>query len=131
MTRGRRTALALLTALLLWPAGALAQGSPNALTPFNNPAPTTTTTTPTVTTSGTSTSGGGFTGTDGVLIGLGALLVLGGISFFIWHDARKRAPVRHRAAAATAGASGSARQRQKPRKLSPAERKRRKRGRAR
>jgi hypothetical protein len=84
-----------------------------------------------VTTSGTSTSGSGLTGTDGILIGIGAMLVLGGISFFIWRDARKRAPVRHRPATATAGGSGSARQRQKSRKLSSAERKRRKRGRAR
>jgi hypothetical protein len=82
-------------------------------------------------TSATSTSGGGLSGTDGVLIGIGALLVLGGISFYIWRDARKRAPVRQRAAAATAGGSAAARQRQKGRKLSPAERRRRKRGRAR
>jgi hypothetical protein len=59
--------------------------------------------------------------------------VLTGISLFIWRDARRRAPVRHRAAgeAANAGSRAAAKQRAKPRKLSPAERRRRKRGRAR
>jgi hypothetical protein len=124
-----RVALAVVAVTLLWPAGALAQGSAaSPLSPFSNQAPTTTTTPPTVTTSGTSTSGGGFTGTDAVLIGLGAMLVLGSISFYIWRDARRRAPIRHHAA--TASVPGSVRARQK-RKLSPAERKRRKRGKAR
>jgi hypothetical protein len=62
------------------------------------------------------------------------VIVLSGISFFIWRDARRRAPVR-RAATAGAGIDGRSRTgskaRQKPRKLSQAERKRRKRGRAR
>jgi hypothetical protein len=58
--------------------------------------------------------------------------VLTGISLFIWRDARRRAPVRHRAAeAADASSRAAAKQRAKPRKLSPAERRRRKRGRAR
>jgi hypothetical protein len=67
-----------------------------------------------------------------VAIAVGALVLLGGISFFIWYDARRRAPVRHRAAA-TAGEGGrpGSKTRTKPRKLSPAERRRRKRGRAR
>jgi hypothetical protein len=126
-----RAALAVLALVLIWPAAALAQQSAaSPLSPFSNQAPTTTTaTTPPVTTSGTSTSAGGFTSTDAVLIGLGAFVVLGGISFFIWRDARRRAPIRHHAATATV--PGSARQRQKSRKLSPAERKRRKRGKAR
>jgi predicted lipid-binding transport protein (Tim44 family) len=85
--------------------------------------------------SSSSSSGGGFTGTDAVVIALGAMIVLGGISFFIWRDARRRAPLRHRTAAATAGAGGRSRSGSKPtpkqRKLSPAERRRRKRGRAR
>jgi hypothetical protein len=104
-------------------------GGGNPLAPFT-PAPTPTGATPTVATTTTSSSGGGLSGGAAVAIGVGALVVLGGISLFIWRDARKRAPVRHRPAEATAGGPGS-RQRQKSRKLSPAERKRRKRGRAR
>jgi hypothetical protein len=66
-------------------------------------------------------------------IAIGAIVVLGGISYFIWWDARKRAPVRQRAAEAIAGAGGrsGSKPRPKPRKLSPAERRRRKRGKAR
>ena len=71
-------------------------------------------------------------GSDAVVIGIGALLVLGGISFFIWRDARKRAPVRQRPATAAAGGGSGPRQRpQKNRKLSAAEKRRRKRGKAR
>jgi hypothetical protein len=146
MTGPTRAALGLVTALIwamaITPAAALAlgPGSPlipgagqsNPLTPFTPPPvlPPTTTPAPTITPT-TSTSGSGFSSTDGVAIGIGAMLVLGGISFFIWRDARKRAPVRQRAATAAAGGGSGPRQRQKPRKLSPAERKRRKRGRAR
>jgi hypothetical protein len=68
-----------------------------------------------------------------IAIAIGAIALLAGISYFIWRDARRRAPVRHHAAHATAGAgarSGSKRP-MKPRKLSPAERRRRKRGKAR
>ena len=135
----RAMSAALLTLLLSAP-GALAQGgtpsgqgSGNALTPFSPQAPTPTqSAAPTVTAATTSTSGGGITGTDAVAIGIGAVLVLGGISLFIWRDARKRAPVRQRAATAAAGGGAGPRQRpQKDRKLSPAERKRRKRGKAR
>ena len=81
----------------------------------------------------TSTGGGGLSGGGAVAIAIGAIVVLGGISFFIWRDARRRAPVRQRAAAATAEAGGrsGSKPRAKPRKLSPAERRRRKRGRAR
>jgi hypothetical protein len=60
------------------------------------------------------------------------VIVLGGIAFFIWRDARRRAPVR------TADAYGDGTGRRagskappKQRKLSAAERKRRKRGKAR
>jgi hypothetical protein len=95
----------------------------------------TTTATVTTTSSGTSTTGGSGLGTSQavVIVGFAAVLLLG-VSFFIWRDARRRAPVRaHRAA--TEGVNGSRRvgskQRGKPRKLSPAERRRRKRGRAR
>ncbi|MFL5824798.1 MAG: hypothetical protein ACJ764_15310 [Solirubrobacteraceae bacterium] len=130
-------ALALTLLVLLTPQ-ALAQNSANPLqqapgsplTPFEpQPAPSPPVTTPTVATTPTSGSGGGLGGGAAVAIAVGAIVVLGGISLYIWRDARKRAPVRHRAAAATV--PGSARQRQKSRKLSPAERKRRKRGRAR
>lgn len=94
---------------------------------------TTTATTPALpTTSTTSTTGGGLSGGSAIAIAVGALVILGGISLFIWRDARRRAPARARARADVEAArrSGS-KQRAKPRKLSPAERRRRKRGRAR
>ena len=109
------------------------QGSGNALTPFNNPAPVPTQTAPpaTVPSVTTSTTGGGLNGTDAIAIAIGAVLVLGGISFYIWRDARKRAPVRQHATAVAGAGSGPRQRLQKSRKLSPAERKRRKRGKAR
>jgi hypothetical protein len=81
----------------------------------------------------TSTTGSsGLSGSAAIGIAIGAFLVLGGISVFIWRDARRRAPVRHGAAAATAGAGSRAtKPKPKPRKLSPAEKRRRKRGKAR
>jgi len=86
------------------------------------------------TNTGSTSSGGGFSGADAALIAVGAIVVLGGISLFIWRDSRRRAPVRQ-GAAAMAGLGGRARAgskpRPKPRKPSPAERRRRKRGRAR
>lgn len=127
---------AALAALILSPpafaqggaANPLGPGAPgNPLSPIQPTVPQVTTTTAA---SNTNTSGGGLTSTDAVLIGIGALVVLGGISVFIWYDARRRAPVRQ-AAAATAGGPGGSRPRPKNRKLSPAERRRRKRGRAR
>lgn len=121
------------------PALAIAQPGTSTSNPFtpglpSSPAPTPTPTTPTVVTpTTTSTSGGSLGGGSIVAISVGALVLLGGISFFIWRDARRRAPVRRRMAAATAGEGGrsGSKQRGKPRKLSPAERRRRKRGRAR
>jgi hypothetical protein len=104
--------------------------------PFGFPSapvtPTNTTATVITSASTTSTSGGGLSSGSVAAIAIGALVLLGGISGFIWYDARRRAPVRHRMATATAG-SGSrpGSKRVKPRKLSPAERRRRKRGRAR
>ena len=94
---------------------------------------TTTPPTPTISTTATAGSGSGFSGSSALLIAIGALVVLGGISLFIWHDARRRAPVRHRTALAAdaPGRRQGSKQRAKPRKLSPAERRRRKRGRAR
>jgi hypothetical protein len=95
------------------------------------PAPTTTAV-PTVSGTTSAGSGSGFTGSSAIVIAIGALIVLGGISFYIWRDARRRAPTRARAMAVVGeGRRAGSKQRAKPRKLSPAERKRRKRGRAR
>ena len=87
-----------------------------------------------LTTSATSGGGSGLSGSSAIIIAIGALVVLGGISLFIWRDARRRAPVKHRADAAALAGDGrrkGSKQRAKPRKLSAAERRRRKRGRAR
>jgi hypothetical protein len=134
----------LLSAALVLPAGAFAAGPSNPLLPNSSsplspglPAPqatTPTTTTPTPATNTTSSSSNGtFSGSTGIMIGIAALAVLFGIAFFIWRDARKRAPVRHRTAALADGPGGrsGSKTRTKPRKLSPAEKRRRKRGRAR
>lgn len=126
-----------LAAALAFPAVAPAQGSSNPLSPGfpAAPAPTPTTSTPTIInpTTTSSTGGGSLSGGSVVAIAIGALVLIGGISLFIWRDARRRAPVRHRASAATAGAGGrpGSKRPVKPRKLSAAERRRRKRGRAR
>jgi hypothetical protein len=112
------------------------QGS-NPLTPgFPQPSvsvPTpTTTAVPTVAGTTSAGSGSGFTGSSAIIIAIGALIVLGGISFYIWRDARRRAPVRaHAGGAIDEGRRAGSKARPKPRKLSAAERKRRKRGRAR
>jgi hypothetical protein len=111
------------------------QGS-NPLSPgFPQPSvsiPTTTTAVPTVSGTTSAGSGSGFSGNSAIIIAIGALIVLGGISFYIWRDARRRAPVRaHAAGPIGEGRRAGSKQRSKPRKLSPAERKRRKRGRAR
>ena len=118
------------------PAAATPLGSNGSTNPFSpgipTPTPTTTNSVPTVSTTTTSSTDSGLSGSSAIAIALGAVVILGGISVFIWRDARKRAPVR-RAAAAAAGADGrsGSKARAKPRKLSQAERKRRKRGRAR
>jgi hypothetical protein len=94
--------------------------------------PTVPTTTATPTVSTTNTNGdSGISGATTIGISIGALIVIGGISFFIWRDARKRAPVRAAAAGGEGRTRAGSKPRAKPRKLSPAERKRRKRGRAR
>ena len=110
--------------------------SSNPLSPgFPQPSvsiPTTTTAVPTVSGTTNAGSGSGLTGNSAIIIAIGALIVLGGISFYIWRDARRRAPVRaHAAGPIDEGRRAGSKQRPKPRKLSPAERKRRKRGRAR
>ncbi len=123
-------------AAALVPSSAAAAQGTNTANPFTPGLPVAPTTTPTVATPTvvptTSTTGTGLGGGSVVAIAIGALLLLGGISFFIWRDARRRAPVHHRAATATAGEGRpGSKARGKPRKLSPAERRRRKRGRAR
>jgi hypothetical protein len=132
-----------LAALLALPSAAVAAGSTNPLSPNNplspgipqSPASTPTTTTPPILNpTTTSSSDSGLSGSSAAAIAIGAIVILGGISMFIWRDARRRAPVRDRAAGlAAAGADGrsGSKQRAKQRKLSPAERRRRKRGRAR
>jgi hypothetical protein len=95
------------------------------------PTPTTTAV-PTVTGTTSAGSGSGFSGSSAIIIAIGALIVLGGISFYIWRDARRRAPARaHASGPIDEGRRTGSKARPKPRKLSPAERKRRKRGRAR
>jgi hypothetical protein len=74
-----------------------------------------------------------LTGTEGLLIGIGALALLGGVAIFIWRDSRRHAGVRqsYTAAEALGGGRSGSKAPQKSRKLSQAERRRRKRGRAR
>jgi hypothetical protein len=135
--RGRLIAAGLVIVLLAAPGAALAQGGP--INPFAPGLPQSVPSIPTqpqtpnivVPTSTSSSSGGSLSGGAAIAIAIGAVIVLGGISFFIWRDARKRAPVRQRLAAEGGVASGGSKPRPKPRKLSPAERRRRKRGRAR
>ncbi|MDQ6817979.1 MAG: hypothetical protein M3018_11335 [Actinomycetota bacterium] len=124
----------LLALYCLPPASAAAQvTSTNPFAPFPQTSTPTAAqpTLPTPLTTTNASSGANLGAGAAIVIGVGALVVLGGISFFIWHDARRRAPVRSRAATATAGGRPGSKPRDKPRKLSPAERRRRKRGRAR
>jgi hypothetical protein len=142
---GRSTrviALLCATALLgALPAIALGAGStstvapalPDSTSPFSPGVPATpvpTTTTPVVSTS-SSSSGGGLSGESALFIAIGALIVLGGIAYFIWHDARRHAPVSATDLSVTAGGRSGSKAPPKSRKLSAAERRRRKRGRAR
>ena len=126
----------LVGAALTLPSVAGAQGT-NPLSPgFPQPTvstPTTTTATPTIQTTATAGSGSGLSGNSAIFIAVGAIVVLGGISFFIWRDARKHAPKGHRTLAPidAEGRRAGSKPRPKPRKLSQAEKRRRKRGRAR
>ena len=124
-----------LAAALALPAAAAAQPPSNPLAPgLPQPSGTVpTTSTPTIVnpTTTSSTSGSGLSGSTAIVIALGALALIGGISFFIWRDARRRAPVRHAHATAGVGARSGSKRQIKPRRLSPAERRRRKRGKAR
>jgi hypothetical protein len=136
-----RTTVRILPALLVGaalalPSAAGAQGT-NPLSPgFPQPSvstQTTTTATPTIQTTPTAGSGSGLSGNSAIFIAIGAIIVLGGISYFIWRDARKHAPKGHRLTAPidAEGRRAGSKPRTKPRKLSPAEKRRRKRGRAR
>jgi hypothetical protein len=113
-------------------ASALGGGSTGPLSPGLPQNATTSTATSAAPLLQTTTTAGdsGLSGGTAAAIGIGALAVLAAISFFIWYDARRRAPVRARAAAADGDPRGKKRP-VKQRKLSPAERRRRKRGRAR
>jgi hypothetical protein len=138
--RGRRLTLIVVAVLALQaPAVALAASPSNPFSPglpqSPSAVPTTTTATPTATAPQTTSTAGssGLSGTGTLVIAVGALVILAGISFFIWRDARRRAPVRARGGAVADDGGGSrtgSKARAKPRKLSPAERRRRKRGRA-
>jgi hypothetical protein len=84
--------------------------------------------------SSTTTTSNGLSSFDGLLIAIIAVLVLGGIAFYVWYDSRGAAAmIGHHASDDSMFArqhAGSKAQR-KPRKHKVAERKRRKRGRAR
>jgi hypothetical protein len=145
----RAAALPLLTVAAVafgGPAVALAQsGSSSPLTgvggstsPFTpglpQSTPSITTTAASTTTSTSSSTDSGLSGGGIAAIAIGAIVVIGGISFFIWYDSRRRAPVRRLSAAYGAvdgGRRAGSKAKPKPRKPSPAERRRRKRGRAR
>jgi hypothetical protein len=139
-------ALAVVCALLIGTGSAVAAGSGSGsgsalggspLSPgvpnTGTPTPTTATQTATSPTTTTSAGGGGSIGTTSIYgIVIGSVIVIGGVCFYIFRDAARRAPSRGRRAATEPSQDrkipGS--QRVKPRKLSSQERRRRKRGRA-
>jgi hypothetical protein len=107
------------------PSFGLSNAEQNAVTPTtNNVAPVT-----------TSSSGGGFSGLDAFIVGIVGVVVLFGIAFWVWRDARTHAArVGHGPGSdAMFGRRAHAGSKTPPRarKLTAAERKRRKRGRAR
>jgi hypothetical protein len=108
--------------------------SPGLSTP-GTPTPTTATQTQTQSAVATTTTsgGGGSIGQTSILgIVIGAVVVIGGVCFYIFRDAGRRTAARGRRADAAAPSEKSVpgSKRVKPRKLSAQERKRRKRGRA-
>jgi hypothetical protein len=125
------------TSTTVLPAAGNSGSSPFSPSLPSGPTASTATAAPAISTTGTSGTSS-LSGGAAIGIAAGAVIVLGGISFFIWRDARRRAPVRARTAGAGGGldgapVSGSRGSKAKPktRKLSPAERRRRKRGKAR
>ncbi|HET9104506.1 MAG TPA: hypothetical protein VFN55_14215 [Solirubrobacteraceae bacterium] len=103
------------------------------LSGFPNPPVATTSTSPTVAanTSTASQGSSAFSSSTALVIVIAALVVISAIAFFIWRDARRRAPVREVAGPMDGGrAKPGSKAPPRPRKLSPAERRRRKRGRA-
>jgi hypothetical protein len=130
-------ALTFVCALLLSTGGAVAAGSgggplSGGVTAPATPTPTTATQTATSATT-TSAGGGGSIGKSSIYgIVIGSVIVIGGVCFYIFRDAARRAPSRVRRTATGPSKErklpGS--QRVKPRKLSSQERRRRKRGRA-
>lgn len=115
--------------------GAAAAANPNnPLSAFPQPQVSTAppqTTAPVVPSVTSNTAGSSsLSGHSALIIAVAALVVIAGISFYIWRDARRRAPVTSGAGGFDVRRSGS-KAPPKPRKLSPAERRRRKRGKAR
>jgi len=129
-----RLVAGLTIAALALPGAAPAAGPGNPLAPGIPvaPAPTPTVPTPTIINPTTTSTSGGLSGGGAIAIAVGAAVLLIGVSFFIWRDARRRAPVGAHAHA-TSGADGRSGSKRpvKPRKLSAAEKRRRKRGKAR
>jgi hypothetical protein len=132
-------ALAFVCALVLSTGGAVAAGSgggplSGGVTAPANPTPTTATQIATnATTTAAGGGGGGSIGKSSIYgIVIGSVIVIGGVCFYIFRDAARRAPSRVRRTATGPSKErklpGS--QRVKPRKLSSQERRRRKRGRA-
>ncbi|HEY3727025.1 MAG TPA: hypothetical protein VGL51_07620 [Solirubrobacteraceae bacterium] len=101
-----------------------------------SPAPSTSTATPTIVQTASSNSAGSssLSSNSVLFIAIGAVVLLIAISYFIWRDARRRAPVKGRGLTGELGLEGrraGSKPPRKPRKLSAAEKRRRKRGRAR
>jgi hypothetical protein len=101
-----------------------------------SPAPSTSTAAPTIVQTASSNSAGSssLSSNSVLFIAIGAVVLLVAISYFIWRDARRRAPVKGRGLTGELGLEGrraGSKPPRKPRKLSAAEKRRRKRGRAR
>ena len=116
-------------------AGSAASSAPSGVNPFSgsvgsSPVVTLPATTPVTTSSSSSSSG--FSGLDALIIGFVAILLIIGVGFYVWFDARQHVPRGN-----TDYEYFDSHQRKgskaptKSRKLSATERKRRKRGRAR